>query len=54
MTIQVGHLYRHGNIDYSIVSATNPVLFEPKDYGVVPFPSIAMAPIKVINLHGFI
>ncbi len=38
MTIQVGHLYRHGNIDYSIVSSTNSVPFDPKDYGVVPFP----------------
>lgn len=38
MTIQVGHLYRHGNIDYSIVSSTNPFPFDPKDYGIVPFP----------------
>ena len=38
MTIQVGHLYRYDNNDYSIVSSTNPVLFDHKECGVVPFP----------------
>lgn len=38
MTVQAGHLFSYEKSNYSIAKTTNSILFDPKDYGIIPFP----------------